>query len=148
MTWRGPMLRLRTIWLCAGSSRVGRRPPLPRNRRPGAWSPTFTPSVAAARAGADLAIACPQDGASMDGVHVVVPPNRVADLFTLSAASWRQRGWVWRSLPSILNLSGIFLWYFSPLTVLLVDFGGMGAGLINAVWTPPRFCPERAKRFI
>ena len=103
----------------------------------------------AARAGADLAIACPQEGASMDGVHVVVPSNRVADLFALSAAleARRRRGLGLALAPSILNLSGIFLWYFSPLTVLLVDFGGMGAGLINAVWTPP-VSPERAKRFI
>ena len=85
----------------------------------------------------------------MDGIHVVVPPNRVADLFTLRAAleARRRRGLGLALAPSILNLSGIFLWYFSPLTVLLVDFGGMGAGLINAVWTPP-VSPERAKRFI
>lgn len=93
----------------------------------------------AVAAGADVTIACAPAGASLDGVHVVVPSGGVADLFALTASleASRRRGLGLALAPSIVNLSGIFLWHFGPLTALTVDYVGLGAGLLNALRTPP-----------
>ena len=44
-----------------------------------------------------------------------------------------QRGLALALIPSLVNLWGIYLWRFDIIAALLVDYSGMGLGLVNAL---------------
>lgn len=63
-------------------------------------------------------------------------PEQVQQLFALAAAQKanHQRGLMLAAAPSLVNLWGIYFWRFNVIAALLVDYGGMGIGVLNSLW--------------
>lgn len=62
-------------------------------------------------------------------------PDQLQALFRLSLSlqANRRQGFYLALAPSLLNLGGVYLGHFSVLTALLVDYGAVLAGVVNAV---------------
>lgn len=59
----------------------------------------------------------------------------IEQLFALAAAHHNnhQRSLIIAIIPSVVNLWGIYLWHLDVVGALVVDYGGMGLGLVNAL---------------
>ncbi len=68
-------------------------------------------------------------------------PAQLQQLFKLSTslANNQKRGLYFAFAPSLVNLSGIYLGHFGVITALLIDYVGMAAGMVNAMWRPQQF---------
>ncbi|MEM7125042.1 MAG: hypothetical protein AAF702_01870 [Chloroflexota bacterium] len=91
---------------------------------------------------ADIVVACYNDGNDaieppMSAELIIDPdrPNQFQQIFSLahSMDANRKLGVTLALIPSVVNLCGIYFGHFGPITALLVDYGGLGAGLINAL---------------
>ena len=98
-------------------------------------------------AAADLLIAINGSaGAAPPWAHVVLAgeqPDQLQALFrlALSLQANRRQGFYLALAPSLLNLGGIYLGHFSVIAALLVDYGAVLAGVVNAmlpIQTGPR----------
>ena len=61
--------------------------------------------------------------------------HQLFDLADMQEARRRQ-GLAIALAPSVINLCGIFFLQFGPITALLVDYGGLGVGVLNAMRSP------------
>lgn len=108
------------------------------------FSPTLADAAAVARADVVIshAAADAAAGATEAAIHVRLQsdrPEQLVQIFALATAldGNRRRGLGLALAPSILNLGGIYLWQVGPIAALLVDYAGLGAGALNALWPPP-----------
>lgn len=96
-------------------------------------------AVAADAADLRLIVARSAEGVLPSNVHVILPgdhPLYLQQLFALTdaLAATRQRGFYLAFAPGLLNLGGIYFGHFGVITALLVDYGGAGLGMLNAIW--------------
>lgn len=89
---------------------------------------------------ADIVIALQPTPATIapPSVHIILmnsQPTQLQQLFSLTylLQTTHKRSFYFALAPGLLNLSGIYFGRFGVITALLVDYGGMLAGLINAV---------------
>ncbi|MCB0120968.1 MAG: hypothetical protein KDE58_01930 [Caldilineaceae bacterium] len=94
---------------------------------------------------ADLVIHCADPATSQEQrsgrPHVILHPDQpeqLQQLFALAAANeaTQRRALLLAVVPSVANLWGIYLWHFDVIAALLVDYGGMGLGIFNAMMRP------------
>jgi hypothetical protein len=74
-----------------------------------------------------------------EGAHIIVPAGHPEQLLSLCEltdhlAHNLRRGFVIALLPSVFSLSAICFFHFGAFIALLLDSGGLAAGVLNAQW--------------